>query len=147
MKKRVILIISVLLAITAVTAFVYCASRDKTESGTLLIKTASGDITVDINDLDLSDVKGEVKNNKGEIKTIDAMGYPVADIPSLAGTANYSEITVYSDDEYHAVLSEDELKDRSSAWLITDEGALRLIVFGDGDSKRNVKNITRIEIR
>ncbi len=147
MKKRILILILILFAVTAAITAIYLRSREKTEAGDLRIKTDSGELTVSIDKLPLSGISGEVKNQKGEIKKIDAEGYSLSDIPALAGVVDYSEISVFSDDEYHAVLSKDELSDHERAWIIKEEDMLRLIVFGDEDSKRNVKNVVRIEIR
>ncbi len=147
MKKRILILILILFAVTAAITAIYLGSREKTKAGDLRIKTDSEELTVSIDNLPLSGISGEVKNQKGEIKKIDAEGYSLSDIPALTGVVDYSEISVFSDDEYHAVLSKDELSDHERAWIIKDEDMLRLIVFGDKDSKRNVKNVVRIEIR
>ncbi len=147
MKKKIIIIISLLLAVTAVISTVYLCNREKVASGSILIKTTSGDTTVNLSDLTLSAVEGETINKKGETKKISGEGYPVSDIPALAGITDYSTVSVFSDDEYNAQLSVDELSEKDKAWIIIDEGSPRLIVFGDKNSKRNVKNVVRIEIR
>jgi hypothetical protein len=147
MKKRIILIISILLVITAAIACIYVFSRPKVESGTFLLRTGSGDKTIRFSELPLSNVSGETINKKGKTKKIDAKGYSLSDIPALTGISDYSDIIVFSDDEYNAEVSKDELSDHDKAWLINDDGGIRLIVFKDEDSKRNVKNVVRIEIR
>lgn len=147
MKKRIILIISILLIITAALACIYVFNRPKVESGTFLLRTGSGDKTIRFSELPLSNVSGETINKKGETKKIDAKGYSLSDIPALTGISDYSDIIVFSDDEYNAEVSKDELADHDKAWLINDDGGIRLIVFKDEDSKRNVKNVVRIEIR
>ena len=95
----------------------------------------------------MSKVSGETTNKKGETKKIEAEGYSLSDIPALTGISDYNDIVVFSDDEYNAEVSKDELADHDKAWLINDDGEIRLIVFNDQDSKRNVKNVVRIEIR
>ncbi len=147
MKKKIIIIISILLVVTAIIASVYAFSRPKIESGSILLTTASGDITINFNELSLSKVEGETVNKKGETKKISTTGYPMSDIPSLAGITEYSELSVFSDDEYHADILKDELAKSDRAWLIREDDSIRLVVFGDSDSKRNVKNVVRIEIR
>ncbi len=147
MKKKIILIISVLAVLTAIVTCIYLSGRDKVAAGNVLIKTASSEVTVSINDLTLSKVSGETVNKKGETKKIEAEGFSLSDVPSLAGVSDYSEVSVFSDDEYNATVTSDELKDKERAWLISEENSVRLIVFDDPDSKRNVKNVVRIEIR
>ena len=67
MKKR-IAIISILVLLTAVVASVYLISRDKTDKGNILVKTAAGDTTVSFGNLPLSKASGTTTNKKGETK-------------------------------------------------------------------------------
>ena len=147
LNKKIILIAGILAVITAIVTCIYLAGRDRVKAGDILIKTGSGDITVSLGDLSPSEFSGETVNKKGETKKIEAEGYPVADVVSLAGLSDYSEISVFSDDEYHATLTREEMSDPEKAWLYKDEDGLRLVVFGDNDSKRNVKNVVRIEVK
>ncbi len=146
MKKRIV-IISVLLIITASLVFIYLRSRPSVNAGDILIRSQKGDLTVALKDLDLVDVHGSIKNKKGETKEIDSKGIALSQIPSLAGISDYSELSVFADDEYKAVMSGEELKQPDNAWLImTDDGGIRLVVFNDTDSKRDVKNVVRVEV-
>ena len=147
MKKRIIIIISVLLAITAVITGIYMISRDKVAPGSILIISDNGKTTVRMEDLTLTPVKGSITNKKGETKEIDAEGYRLTDIPVLTGITGYADITVYADDEYSATVSAEDMSDPDKAWLIKSDESIRLIVFGDSDSKRDVKNVVRIVIR
>ena len=65
----------------------------------------------------------------------------------MVNITDYSEICVYADDEYNATVKRDEPGITDNAWLIEDEEGIRLVVFGDADSKRDVKRVQRIEIR
>lgn len=148
MKKRILTVISLLLALTSFCGAIYLGQREQIDTGNIMIKAPSNKITITMNELPLTTVEGETVNKKGKTKKISAEGYELAYIPSLAGVDNYTEISVYSDDEYHADISADELlADINKAWIILEEGSPRLIVFGDTDSKRNVKNVVRIEIK
>lgn len=143
MKKKLWLI-ATLLIITSALVCIYLYNRDTTKPGELMIKSPSGTVTLTLSDVKLSHVTGEIKNKKGEVKSIDSEGFALADVPALAGVSDYQSISVYADDEYSASLTKDEV---SSAWLIKSDDALRLIVFGDDNSKRDVKNVVRIEIQ
>ena len=86
----------------------------------------------------MSPVSGEVVNGKGERKLIDAQG---AGLSELCG--DFTEATVTASDEYSAVVHGGE-----EAYLIlSDDGSLRLVVFGDENAKRDVKNVSRIDFR
>lgn len=85
----------------------------------------------------MSPVTGTVVNGKGEEKQIDAQGV----ILSEACGGEFSTATVTASDEYSAVVKSGE-----DAYLIlSDDGSLRLIVFGDENSKRDVKDVVRID--
>ena len=70
----------------------------------------------------------------------------LSEIPLLADMSDYSVITLYSDDEYKATITREELESGADAWRIIGEEDIRLYVFTDKDSKRNVKNVVRIAI-
>ena len=147
MKKR-IAVIAVLLLVTASLVFIYLRSRESVDSGDLLIRSANSELTVTVKDLDLADVHGSITNKKGETKEINSKGVALSQMPALAGVSDFSEISIYADDEYKAVLSKEELASAEKAWLIiADDNSIRLIVFDDPDSKRDVKNVVRVEIK
>lgn len=92
-------------------------------------------------DFELQQVTGVIVNAKGEEKSIDAQGIPMGEICS----GDFTTVTVTASDEYHAELYADELQ---NAYLILkDDGTMQLIVFGDESSKRDVKNVVRIDFR
>ncbi|MBQ6128785.1 MAG: hypothetical protein IJI51_03915 [Lachnospiraceae bacterium] len=145
MKKKSLIVIAALLVITAITTCIYLNSRSKTAEGDILLVSSGKEVTVHFNDLPLTDVSGETINKKGETKTIEGKGFPLSGIPSLAGVSDYSEMTVYADDEYNTSISKEELSGDDNAFLIEDEKGIRMVVFG-GPADRAVKNVVRIEI-
>ena len=145
MKLR-IAIISILLAVTAILSVFYLRSRDNVKPGSILIQSGNTSLTVQLSDMELKHVNGTITNKKGETKDIDSEGVLLTDIPSLVPTDDYSGITVISDDEYKAELDREELSGSVEAWLIQNDGSIRLVVFGDKDSKRDVKNVVKIVI-
>ena len=146
MKKRIITV-SVLVLLTALLAFIYLHSRDSIKTGDLRIVSTDAELTVTFSDLSLSHANGSVTNKKGETKEIDADGIPLSEIPALAGVNSFNGIKVIADDEYSASVSADEAEEPGKAWLIDDNGKIRLIVFGDDGASRDVKNVVRIEIK
>ena len=146
MKKKSLIVIAALLVITAITTCVYLNTRTKTSEGDILLVSSGKEVTIHFNELPLTDVSGETVNKKGETKTIKGKGFPLSGIPSLAGESDYSEMTVYADDEYNASISKDELSGDDNAFLIEDEKGIRMVVFG-GPADRAVKNVVRIEIK
>ena len=146
MKKKSLIVIAALLVITAIITCVYLNTRTKTAEGDILLVSSGKEVTIHFNELPLTDVSGETVNKKGETKTIKGKGFPLSGIPSLAGESDYSEMTVYADDEYNASISKDELSGDDNAFLIEDEKGIRMVVFG-GPADRAVKNVVRIEIK
>ncbi|MCR5631974.1 MAG: hypothetical protein K6F60_00635, partial [Eubacterium sp.] len=96
---------------------------------------------VDIDKLDLVSFSGTAVNGKGEQKDIEAEGIRLEDV---IDSSDYSEVTVTSDDAYSADVKKEEM---GEAWLEIEEGSARLYVFSDTNSKRNVKNVVRIEVK
>lgn len=135
MKKSVKWIIAVLLLLTVALAAVHLTTRTPDTEGAVLVNGQA----VEISGLELSPVTGTVINGKGGEKQIDAQGILLS---KLIGS-EFSSATVTASDEYSAVV---EKQDSDNAYLIvTDDGSLRLVVFGDENSKRDVKNVSKID--
>ena len=64
-----------------------------------------------------------------------------------AGVQVLQSVRVVADDEYAAEVSAEELAQDGRVWLLKTDGGFRLIVFGDQNSKRDVKNVARIEVQ
>ena len=58
----------------------------------------------------------------------------------------YSQVTVVSDDSYSAKIAAEEIKEEEKAYLLLQEEELRLVVFGDENSKRSVSNVKQIVV-
>ncbi len=58
----------------------------------------------------------------------------------------YSKVSVVSDDSYSAELTADEVKEDGKVYLLNEEDSLRLVVFGDENSKRSVSNVVQIVV-
>ncbi|MBQ1377322.1 MAG: hypothetical protein IIY77_05075 [Lachnospiraceae bacterium] len=94
-------------------------------------------------------VKGELVNGKGEKVSIDAKGSLLADLLTRAGIdpAEVSVLKITSQDAYSAEVSGEELREAGKVYLVSeDDGTFTLVVFGDSNSKRKVKNTVRIEV-
>ena len=147
MKKRVIIITAVLVAVTAVIAAVYLLNRDNTPEGSLKIVNGDKEYTVTAEDLELTKVTGTMVNAKDDEKKIDAEGIRLQDLLAGSGIEGYSEVKVISSDEYSAIVTAEEAAEDGKAYIITDDGGFRLIVFGDSNAKRDVKDVRRIEVK
>lgn len=128
--KRTLIIISALAALTAVFAILHLNGRAADEKDTVLINGER----VSISELAVSEVKGEIVNGKGGKSEICAEGISLSEFFDC-------DLTVKAVDSYTAGISKDEL---DKAYLIKDGDMIRLVVFGDTDSKRNVKNVAEV---
>lgn len=121
-----------LAVLTAVLAAVHLKTRAPEIEGKILI---NGEYT-EISELSMTNVKGTVINGKGEKKEIDADGICLSEL-----CGDCAEVSVRSSDEYTATFNADELQ---NAYLIIDDRAMRLVVFGDENARRDVKNVAEV---
>ena len=148
-SKIIIAVIAVLIALTAVLAIVHSVTRTEVPDGALLVCFSGEEKYVDLNSLSTVPVQGSVVNGKGEKSEIDTLGVPLADVVKSAGfdPDSAAAVKVTADDEFSAELSGDELNEAGKAYLISeDSGSMRLVVFGDSNAKRNVRNVVSVEI-
>lgn len=148
-SKIIIAVIAALIALTAVLAVIHSAARTEVPDGALLVSCDGEKKYVDINSLDAVPVQGSVVNGKGEKSDIDTLGVPLAVVIKNAGfdPSGAAAVKVTADDEFSAELSGDELNEAGKAYLVSeDDGSMRLVVFGDSNAKRNVRNVVSVDI-
>lgn len=99
-------------------------------------------------DIPLTSVQGTLVNGKGEVSKIDTEGAAVADVLKQAGLdpRNAQTLKVTAADEYSAELSGAEINETGKAYLIGDDAGMKLVVFGDDNAKRNVRDVEKFEI-
>ena len=150
MRKRIILLIILILAVTvALLAILHLTGDRIVEQGKVEIIQKGQKWFLGKSDIARIPVKGELVNGKGERVSIDAKGSLLADVLTSVGIdpAEVDVLKITSQDEYSAEVSGEELLEAGKVYLISDEeGAYTLIVFGDSNSKRKVKNVARIEV-
>ena len=140
-KKIILIVILVLILITAGAAWWYLSSREEASGNTFTLVANGTEKEVEISGLKLTDFSGTTVNGKGDKKDVSGKGIKLADV---IGTTDYSEVTVTADDAYSASVKKEEI-DR--AWIQVEDDSAKLIVFEDENSKRNVKNVVRIEVK
>ena len=94
-------------------------------------------------------VQGTVINGKGEEKAIDAEGIALADALRQAGLdpQTVHGATVRASDEFSAQITGDELNEPGKVFLYRGkDGSFTLVVFGDANAKRHVKNVEAIDV-
>lgn len=145
-NARVYILIAILVMLTSAFAAVRLATREEIPSGTLQIETSGRTIGIRFSDLELVNVSGTIVNGKGEETAIDAQGILLSELLSQHQISGFTEVTVEADDAYSAVITAEEAAVPEKVYLITlEDGGVKMVVFGDADSKRSVSNVVMIK--
>ena len=147
MKKKAWIAVLLLLACTTVLAVVHLSGREKTEPLNLQVRSGEKTVTVNVAALKSVTVEGTTVNGKGEEKQIHEEGVSLKAVLEAAGLGGCETVKVCAADEYSAEVSVDEVSEDGKVWLLKQEDTLRLLVFGDKNSKRDVKNVERLELK
>ena len=140
-KKAVYVILTVLLVLVAVLAAAHFATRESVPEGAVLVRQDGRERTIDPEKLFQTQVTGAIVNGKGEERSIDAQGIALEELAN----GEYTAVKVTSDDEYSAEVSADEVE---NAFLILNaDHSVQLVVFGDANSKRAVRNVVSVEFK
>ncbi|MBP5606842.1 MAG: hypothetical protein J6X66_01060 [Lachnospiraceae bacterium] len=140
-KKIIGVVVIILIMLTAVAAVIYLSGRTPVKEGMPVLVKDGKEKAIDLSALKLQEISGVVTNGKGEEKTVSGKGVGLSDI---TGTSGFTEVSVISDDAYSATVAVSEIE---NAYLQIEDGKARLIVFGDKNAKRDVKNVVRIEVK
>ena len=144
-KRNIALIIGVCLVLLTILTYINFKTRVDVPSNYILIDGPKP-VSINLKEVEKYIISGQVTNMKGEIKEITGNGCSLFDIIEDYSGTDFTEVTVISDDEYSAKLTKEEVVDTDKAVLLFDETSVRLYVFGDSNSKRNVSNVKRIII-
>ena len=143
-KSKVVFLILLLVALTGVLAAVHLTTRDKVGENEVQLTYQDKTYSVEYKKLDLEQVTGTRVNGKGEEKKVEAPGILLRKLLEEKNIEEYSQVTVVSDDSYSAKIAVEEIKEEEKAYLLLQEEELRLVVFGDENSKRSVSNVKQI---
>ena len=149
-KKSLLILAAVLLCLTAVLAIAHLITRERIPEGSLLIEYNDKKDYVQVDALDMLEINGTVVNAKGDVKTINQPGVLLADVLSSAGIEGnvMHSVSVVADDEFSAELTADEIDTPGMIYLAKEpDCSMKLIVFGDSDLKRNVRNVVKLIIK
>ncbi|MBO6157989.1 MAG: hypothetical protein J6P72_01860 [Firmicutes bacterium] len=148
-KRIILLVVFFLAAMVALLAVLHLSSGKMVKQGQVEIIRQDQKQKIDGSDIARIPVKGELVNGKGEARAVDAKGSLLADVLSSVGIdpAEVAVLKVTAQDEFSAEISGEELLEKDKVYLISeDDGTVALVVFGDSNAKRNVKNVARIEV-
>lgn len=143
-SRKSIILMSILIVLTVIFAFWHLSTREEIPENALSISYKEETYLVDIDKLELKQVTGTRVNGKGEEKTVDALGIALKDILMAENIIDYSSVKVVAEDSYTAQLTADEVKELNKVYMISEDNELRLIVFGDTNSKRSVSDIAQV---
>ncbi len=147
-KKNYILLLA-LLTVTALLTMWYLTTRDAVPEKTVRVTWAGKTIDLDAAKLNREPVKGTLVNGKGQERTVDTMGLSLAQVLSDAhvDVDAIELITVTAQDAFSAQVTGDEIRQEGKAYLILEEDDVVLVVFGDTNSKRNVRQVAQIDVQ
>lgn len=148
-KKLIIAIIAGLVLLTAILAVIHFNTRDKVPDGALMVNYNGCTKYVELDKLDKTDVVGTIVNGKGEKMEINESGTAISDVLAAAGidTAEINSVTATASDEFSAELTAAEIAEDGKAYLADDgDNGVKLIVFGDKNSKRNVRDVVKLDV-
>ena len=145
-KSKVVFLILLLVALTGVLAAVHLTTRNKVGADEVQLTYKDKTYSVEYKKLDLEQVTGTRVNGKGEEKKVEAAGILLRKLLEEKNIEEYSQVTVVSDDSYSAKIAAEEIKEEEKAYLLLQEEELRLVVFGDENSKRSVSNVKQIVV-
>lgn len=143
-SKKALALILVLVVLTGIAAYFHLSTREEVIAGTVQVTVDGHAQTVKLADLAYEPVSGVRVNGKGETISVEGRGILVKDLLASTKIASYSKVTVVSDDSYTADLTAEEVAESGKAYLLLEQPYLRLVVFGDQNSKRSVSNVVHI---
>lgn len=146
MKKRIAILLTAILAAAALLTTVVPQTLAEEAGPDLTIAAGEAETQIVWDELTLVPVRGTTINGKGEEKVIDAEGVALGRLLDMNGIEVPEKITAVARDAYQAEVSADELAEEGRVFLIKAEDGLRLIVFGDANSKRIVRDVVRVVV-
>ena len=145
-KSKVVFLILILVVLTGVLSVIHLTTRNKVGDYEVQLTYKDKTYSVEYKKLNLEQVTGTRVNGKGEEKKVEAPGILLREVLEEKDIEEYSQVTVVSDDSYSAQIAVEEIKEEEKAYLLLEEEELRLVVFGDENSKRSVSNVKQIVV-
>lgn len=147
MKKHGVLVcVIVLVIITGVAAWFHLSTREDVASGTLQMTVSGQEYTVELASLQYEQVSGVRVNGKGESIPVEGQGILLKNLLTEEQASACSKVKVIADDSYSAELTSEEIHEDGKAYLLLQDDKLRLIVFGDENSKRSISHVVQIVV-
>ncbi len=148
MKKKTTVLLIVLAVLLMVLAVLRLTAREEIPEGTLAVHFGEKTSYITLDGVTAQPITGTLINGKGEEKQVEAMGVPMKALLEKANvpTGQISAVSVEAEDAFTAEIAAEEL-DQEKVFLVQEEDGVKLVVFGDTNSKRQVHNVVSINIR
>ena len=145
-KYGVWMFVLVLVVFTGIAARQHLTGREQVAAGTVQIIASGQTKTVRLSELEYEPVSGVRVNGKGESIPVEGMGVPLKVLLEAEQLADCAGVTVIADDSYRAELTAEEVAGDGKVFLLLQGDTLRLVVFGDGNSRRSITNVVQIVV-
>ncbi|MCD2492588.1 hypothetical protein LQE92_08105 [Lacrimispora sp. NSJ-141] len=145
-NKRVMFFILSLLALAGILSAIHLKTRDTSAQGNVKVSHKGENFVLDYNKWQYEPVSGIRINGKGDEISVEGNGIELSTVLEQLNIDHYRNVIVSSDDSYSAEVSADEAEENGKVYLMYEDDELRLIVFGDADSKRSVSNVVQITV-
>ena len=143
-NKKLVTLVAILAIVAVAAAVIHLTTAPKASDGDVIMTYGGKEIGITLADLELTDVNGVRVNGKGEEIEVNGKGISVKDLLHEYGVADFTKISVVSEDSYAAEIENAEVQEEGKAYILVEEGEARLVVFGDTNSKRSVSNVKQI---
>lgn len=135
--------------LTALLAVWHLTTRDAVPEHAIRVTWAGKTTYLDAAKLTGEPVKGTLVNGKGKETAVDTTGLSLQAALAAAqvDTAAVESVTVTAQDAFSAELTGEEMREDGKAYLILENEEVTLVVFGDSNSKRNVRQVMQIDVQ
>lgn len=146
-NKRILLPVIILAVVTIILAVINITGAPVVVQGDVLIVAKNKETTISLKADDLQPIIGTLVNGKGDQIPVDGTGISLQDVLALAEITDFETVTATARDEYSAEVTGEEIQEASKCYLLVEaDGSIRLVVFGDSNSKRNVTDVIRLTV-
>ena len=145
--KKTVLVVAAMVFVTGIVALIHLFTLPSVPDSALQIEYSGGIQEISLSEIETERVYGCIVDGKGVEHPVDASGIPLSELLLELDITAFSNVTVYAEDSYSAVVSAEEINEVDRVFLlIRPDERPQLIVFGDSNSKRNVTGVIRMVV-
>ena len=144
-NSRLWIIVFIIAAITVMAAAAHLSTREEVAVGQLKVTIHGEAQTLDLNDLSYETLSGVRVDGKGDEFPMEGDGIQMKNLLKILDVNIFEKVQVIADDSYTAEVNPDEIaEDNKVCLFLQEEGGVRMVVFGDENSKRSVSNVVQV---